>query len=63
MQVPYLRRIWEDVKKRKSYTMKVEEGIDRVRRSPDSSPFAFVMESAMVSNSVFLTTLSLPLSV
>ncbi|KAK7104094.1 hypothetical protein V1264_018864 [Littorina saxatilis] len=45
-QVPYLRRIWEDVTK-KSHTLAVNDGIHRVRESLDSAPFAFIMESAM----------------
>ncbi|XP_076442666.1 glutamate receptor 2-like [Babylonia areolata] len=46
-QVPYLRRIWDNVQKKRTSTHHVEEGIARVRQAPDSAPFAFVMESAM----------------
>lgn len=46
-QVPYLRRLWDSVQKKKTSTHRVEQGIQRVRTAPESAPFAFVMESAM----------------
>ena len=48
LQVPYLRRIWHHVSKKQTSTLKMEDGIKKVREAPEARPFAFVMESAMV---------------
>jgi hypothetical protein len=50
VQVPYLRRIYDEVYKQQTYTARVEQGIFKVRNSLDSEPYAFLMESAMVGN-------------
>lgn len=48
-QVPYLRRVYDDVKKTNNFMASVDVGIEKIRNSLDSSPFAFVMESAMAN--------------
>ncbi|PVD26304.1 hypothetical protein C0Q70_13975 [Pomacea canaliculata] len=46
-KVPHLKTIWSQVNKRKTATSSTEKGIEKVRNSPDSRPFAFIMESSM----------------